>query len=306
MSNRLALAIALALATALPTSAIEVVASVKPLHSLVAAVMEGTQEPPTLLVEGSNSPHGFALKPSHVEALSRADIVFWIGESYETFLARTLASVSSGATTVKMIEAPGMSKLAFREGGLFESHDEESAGGDDDEHRDESADPHIWLNPKNAVLIVDAVAENLSALDPENASVYQANADATTERIESLEADLTSRLQGLDGSFFFFHDAYHYFEQAFGLEATGTFTIDPSIGPGVQRIEEIKTMIESQDGSCIFAEPQFSPRLVQTLAADTGARLGVLDPLGADLADGRDLYFELMSNLATTFEDCLG
>lgn len=311
MSRSLVLGCGMAIMASFPAAAIEVVVSVKPLHSLVSTVMQGSGHVPSLLVEGANSPHGFALRPSHVEALSRADIVFWIGDTYETFLDETLAIVAPGGTEVRLIDAPGLTTRPFREGGLFESHEDEGEGEDSDDHGDhndhgEGSDPHVWLDPANAALMTQTIAENLSILDPENASLYRANADSTIEQIEALELELSSQLQDADGSFFVFHDAYHYFEEAFGLEATGAFTINPAIAPGVQRIDEIKSTIESQEATCIFAEPQFSPRLLETLAADTGARIGVLDPLGADLVDGPDLYFEMMSDLAASFKTCLG
>lgn len=317
MRISLILGCGIAIMTSLPATAIEVVVSVKPLHSLVSAVMQGSPSVPSLLVEGANSPHGFALRPSHVEALSRADIVFWIGDTYETFLDGTLATVAPGVTEVRMIDTPGLITLPFREGGLFESHEgegEEDHGEDGDEHdghgehddHGEGPDPHIWLDPGNAVIMTQAIADNLSVLDPEHASLYRANADNTVEQLEALELELSRELWDAGGSFFVFHDAYHYFEETFGLEATGAFTINPAIAPGVQRIEEIKRTIESQGATCIFAEPQFSPRLLETLASDTGASIGVLDPLGADLVDGPDLYFEMMSGLAASFKTCLG
>lgn len=290
------------------TLALEVVASVKPVHSLVAAVMQGTDNRLSIIVDGANSAHGFSMRPSNVAALSSADVVFWIGESYELFLDRTLPTVAPGAISVKLIETPGLTALPFREGGLFESHEAAEDGHvevKEDPHEEEGVDPHIWLDPARAALMVDNIAEALTAADPANSPTYRSNADQLAERLRDLEQRLHGRLQPLDGAFFVFHDAYHYFEEAFGIEAIGAFTINPAVAPGVQRIEEIKDTTQSVEATCLFTEPQFSPSVVETLARDTGAEIGVLDPLGADLANRPELYFEMMEQLAAAFEACL-
>lgn len=284
--------------------ALDVVASVKPIHSLVAGVMDGTTDGPTLLVEGANSPHGFSMRPSHAEAVSRADIVFWVGESYEVFLTDLLPTVAPEAISIPLIDTAGVGTLPFREGGLFESHEDEAGEGDDD-HAEEGADPHVWLDPEIARLLVTRIAEELSAIDPENEPAYSSNAERLQADIATLEREIVDRLEGIDGSFFVFHDAYHYYERSFGLEAAGAFTINPAVAPGVRRVEEIKRTIQAADAVCIFTEPQFSPALLRTLANDTGANVGVLDPLGADIADGPNLYFELMRQMTTSFEECL-
>jgi zinc transport system substrate-binding protein len=299
----------LGLAATSAVGALEVVASVKPVHSLVAGVMAGTPNNPSLLVEGASSPHGFSMRPSDADAVSRADIVFWVGESYEVFLEGLLPTLAPEAISVPLIETPGVETLPFREGGLFEAHEDEAEEGGDghDDHAEEGgADPHIWLDPQIARLLVARIAEELSAIDPGNAPIYSSNAERMEADLEALEVEITDRLQRVDGSFFVFHDAYHYYERGFGLEATGTFTVNPTIAPGVQRVDEIKRTIEASDATCIFTEPQFSPALIETLAKDTGAKVGILDPLGADIADGPELYFELMRQLTTSFEKCLG
>ena len=299
----------LGLAVTSAAGALEVVASVKPVHSLVAGVMAGTPNNPSLLVEGANSPHGFSMRPSDADAVSRAEIVFWVGESYEIFLAGLLPTLAPEAISVPLIETPGVETRPFREGGLFEAHEDESQEGGDghDDHAEEGgADPHIWLDPQIARLLVARIAEELSAIDPGNAAIYSSNAERMETDLGTLEREITDRLQVVDGSFFVFHDAYHYYERRFGLEAAGTFTVNPAIAPGVQRVDEITRTIEASDATCVFTEPQFSPALLETLANDIGAKVGVLDPLGADIADGPELYPELMRQLTTSFEECLG
>ncbi|WP_421951932.1 zinc ABC transporter substrate-binding protein ZnuA [Pelagibacterium sp.] len=314
---------ALALFAAAPAlAAPNVVATIKPLHSLVAGVMDGVGSP-ELLIEGAASPHGFSLRPSDAGKLESADLVFWIGQDLETFLDGPLDTLAANATKIEMMDIEGVNILELREGGLFEAHSDGDEGEDhaEDEHEDHAheesddhaeehdhahGDAHIWLDPQNARIMVTAIADALIAADPENAQTYDANGQALAARIDTLQAEIDTRLEPARGqSFFVFHDAYHGFEQSFDIEATGSFTVNPEIAPGAGRLTEIRAVVEQQGAACLFAEPQFSPQVIETIAEGTGARIGTLDPLGADIADGPDLYFTLMNAMADNLLDCL-
>jgi len=286
-----------------------VVATIKPLHSLVAGVMEGVGEP-ALLVQGAASAHTYALRPSDAMALENADIVFWIGPELETFLEGPLATLAGNATSVAMMDVDGMDVLPVREGGLFEPHDHDHEGDDHEGHDHEghdhgAFDAHIWLDPQNARLMVAAITEALIAADPENAEAYNANGMALSQDLSALDAEIAATLEGVDGAWFAFHDAYHSFEARYDVEARGSFTINPEVAPGAARLIAIRDAIAAEGGACIFAEPQFSESVIATVASETGARVGVLDPHGADLEPGRDLYFELLRALAANLKDCL-
>ena len=296
-----------------------VVASVKPLHSLVAAVMEGV-ETPALLVEGAASPHGFSLRPSDATKLESADIVFWIGEDLETFLPGPLRSLAGDATIVEMMGQEGMTVLGLREGGLFEAHSHDhdhddheehdhadhDHEGHDHDHAHAHGDGHIWLDPQNARLMVAVITDALIAADPDNGETYNANGQAVAARIDALQTEIDAALAPARGRpFFVFHDAYHYFEARFGIEATGTFTVNPEIAPGAARLTEIRGIVEASAAVCIFAEPQFSPGVIETIAEGTSAHVGVLDPLGAEIEDGPGLYPALLTALADGLLDCL-
>jgi zinc transport system substrate-binding protein len=322
---------AIALFAASPAlAAPNVVATIKPLHSLVAAVMDGVGTP-ELLVRGSASPHGFSLRPSDAGKLEAADVVFWIGEDIEAFLPGLLASLASDANVIEMSDVDGMIILDLREGGLFEAHshddhdehdhedhdhDEHDHDHDDhshdheDDHSDHDhahGDGHIWLDPQNARLMVAAIADTLIAADPENAETYNANGQAVAARLDALEAEIDAALGPARGKpFFVFHDAYHYFEARFGIEATGTFTVNPEVAPGAARLTEIRGTVEASEAVCLFAEPQFSPAVIDTIADGTPARIGTLDPLGAEIEDGPELYFTLLRTMAASLTDCLG
>lgn len=291
----------------------QVLTSIKPVHSLVSAVMEGVGEP-ALLVDGAASAHGFTLRPSDASKLEKADIIFWVGNDMETFLINTIPSLAPNALSVQLIQSTGISTLDLREGGLFEAHThddhsdhdhEDHAHGENYDHA-HAVDAHIWLDPNNAKIMVSNIAATLSEYAPEDAPAFAANAHAMIAKIDAADAQVKQILAPLhDKPFFVFHDAYHYFEHHYGIHATGTFTINPEVSPGAQRLDAIRATISAHNSTCIFAEPQFSPRILDVIAGETGATLGTLDPLGASLANGADLYPNLLLTLAQSLSDCL-
>lgn len=279
---------------------ISVVASIKPVHSLVAAVMRGVGEP-KLIVEGAGSPHSYAMRPSQAAALEHADIVFWIGPDLEHFLVGPLDTLAGGAKLVTLEKVPGLTILPPREGGAFEAEAEEG-----DDHARETIDPHLWLDPENAKMMVAAIDDALSSADPAHAQRFHANARALKDRLGKLEAETRDTLAPVrEKPFVVFHDAYQYFEKRFGLSAAGSVTVDPQAMPGAARLEAIRAKLSGLDTACVFSEPQFRSQLVDVVTEGTRARTGVLDPLGAGLANGPDLYFRLIGDLASSLKTCL-
>lgn len=294
----------------LPAHALDgVVASIKPVHSLVAAVMEGVGEP-GLIVRGGGSEHQHALRPSDARALENAAIVFRVGAGMETFLNAPLKSLAAGATVVSLEDAPGLEMLPFREGGPFEahSHDDDHAheDADDEGHDHDEHDLHFWLDPVNAKVMIAEIARVLGRADPENAPLYAANAEAYAGRLDALVAETAAMVEPVKTRpAIVFHDAYQYFEKRFGLNVAGSITVTPDVLPGAQRLAAIRARVEELGAVCVFSEPQFEPKLVSVVTEGTGARTGVLDPLGAGIADGPDLYIALIRNLGRSFTECL-
>lgn len=281
----------------------KVVASIKPVHSLVAAVMEGVAAP-DLIVTGAGSPHDYALKPSQASLLEKADLVFWIGHEFEAFLEKPVATIAEQAKSVELIDTPGLHKLAQREGGAFQAHDEKHSH--DHKHDHEEFDLHFWLDPENAKVLTARIASTLVAADPENANRYEINSKATQDRLDALISETSAALAPVkDKSFIVFHDAYQYFETRFVLSAAGSITVNPGVMPGAERVREIQTKVRENNAQCVFAEPQFEPKLIDIVIEGTNTRSGILDPLGATLEDGPALYFNMIRNMATSFRDCL-
>ena len=301
-----------------------VVASIPPLHSLVAGVMEGVGTP-TLLIKGGASPHTYALKPSDARALENADLIVWIGDDLERFLAKPVTALGASARSLEVMNAPGVHLLYpgghdEPAGELHEHENEhekehaEAAGHDDDGHAEDhghhhdpnSADPHIWLSPENAGAIVTAVAGALEAADPQNAAGYRSNKEKLLARLATLETDVHGMLEPVaDGRFVVFHDAYRYFEEAFRLHPVGAITVNPDRMPGARHLSDLRQKVIDLGATCVFREPQFTPKLAEAIVSGTSARLGILDPLGADLESGPELYFRLMRGNAKALADCL-
>ncbi|TCU12913.1 zinc ABC transporter substrate-binding protein [Rhizobium sullae] len=309
-----------------------VVTSIKPIHSLVSAIMQGAGTP-ELIVDGAASPHTYNLKPSDASALQNAKVIFWVGPGLEAFLEKPLESLGSGATIAELEDAPGLVKLKFREGGAFEPHDDgdeaeagheheeagheeaghEEAGHDHDAHAEGEHDDghgefdtHLWLNPMNAKALAAEITTTLVAADPANALTYQANAKALDEKIDALDKEITGIVAPVkDKPFIVFHDAYQYFEHRYAVRVAGSITVSPETMPGAERISEIHKKVGDLGATCVFAEPQFEPRLVNVVIEGTDAKAGVLDPEAATLEAGPDLYFTLMRGIANSMKDCL-
>ena len=301
---------------------VKVVTSIKPIHSLVSAVMVGVGEP-SLLVKGAGSPHTYSLKPSQAKQLQEADLVFWMGHDLEAFLENSIESIATNAKSVPLMDSHGLTKLEFREGGAFEDHgdnddhkkddhghdDHDDHKKDDHGHNDhghDETDPHVWLDPVNAKALVHEIEEALTEADPANAVAYEANAETMMSRLDDLVAEIDTVLEPVKGrGYVVFHDAYQYFETRFGVSAIGSITVSPEVLPGAERVAKLQNKVRDLGATCVFSEPQFEPKLVVTITENTNAGTGVLDPLGTSINDGPDLYFTLIRNMAASLKNCL-
>lgn len=300
----LAAAVLLGCAATGPAAAengLRVVASIKPVHSLVSAVMAGVGEP-YLIIRGASSPHTFTLRPSDAAALEEADIIFLIGDAMETALAGLVDRLAGQTLVVALADAPGLVRRLFREGGEFEA-DHEHDDGDEDHG---PFDMHLWLDPINGGVMAGVIASILADADPANAAAYEANAGALRQRLDALTEELAAYLVPARGMpFIVFHDGYRYFEDRFGLTAVGSVVVSPGRPPGVRRMFELRDRVQSLGVACVFDEPQFDRRLVQTVIEGSEVRAGTVDPLGAAIEDGPGLYVTLLRNMAASFKACL-
>ena len=305
----------------------DVVVTIAPIHSLVASVM-GDVATPALLMPGGSSPHAFALKPSQARSLRQADIIVRVGPGLETFLERPLAALGGDATIVTLDDVDGVRLIDMREGGAWEAHehgdhhDHDHAEKDHGDHQHEDHDetkhgdghgdghgahnPHIWLDPRNAIVIAQHIAGVLGKADPANADKYQANAEQLRTQLQQLDRDLAAQTASIRKKpYVVFHDAYAYFEDRYQLSPAGAITVSPDRTPGAKRLGDIRGKITGAKAACVFSEPQFEPKLVATVIDGTPARSAVLDPLGAALTPGPELYGALMRELSRSLVACL-
>jgi zinc transport system substrate-binding protein len=293
---------ALAASVAVPAGhALDVVVTIKPLHSLVARVMAGAGEP-HLLVQGALSAHTYVLKPSDAARLNAADVLFRMSEAMEPFTARVVRSLPSRVQVVTLEETPALRVLERRTGATFE----EPGDADGHHHRHEPIDGHAWLDPVNAKAMSDRIAAALSASEPAQAARFHANAERLKTELDALDRELAGALGPVAGKpFLVFHDALQYFELRYGLKAAGSIAISPEVPPGARRLATLRHWVASQGAACVFAEPQFDTRLVSALVEGTPARVGTIDPEGSRIAAGPDHYFELLRGLARDLRACL-
>ena len=183
---------------------------------------------------------------------------------------------------------------------------QEPEAGHHDHHGHSGFDVHVWLDPENAKVLVQEIKEALVELDPSNAGKYEANAKNLMLKLDRLISEISVKLASSKGKgFVVFHDAYQYFEERFGMTAVGSITVSPEVVPGASRIRELKDKIVELNAHCVFSEPQIQPKIVFTVAEGTQANTGVLDPLGASIADGPELYFTLVRDMANSLQECL-
>jgi zinc transport system substrate-binding protein len=281
---------------------ISVVASIKPIHSLVASVMEGVGTP-ELTVKGGASPHTYSLAPTDAEALQNAKVIFWVGHEMEAYLEKPLEALPSGATIVSLMDNKNLDLLHVREGNGFDPHEHEG----EEEHEHGEMDPHVWLDPRNASLMVDEIVAALAKADPENAQRFTDNAEKTKQQLASLESEIAQELAPLkDKHFITFHDAFQYFEKRFEIPSSGAISIHPENPPGAKGIREIKDRLQSANVTCVFSEPQFDPKLVNLIIEGTEVKTGVLDAEAGTLEPGPALYVQLLRNIAKSLNECLG
>jgi len=325
----------------LKADAPNVVADIAPVHSLVSLVMKGIGEP-QLLIPQNASPHHYAMRPSEAKALQEANLVVYLGEDLTPWLEPLFETVAASAEPLDLSEVDGVLRLSYREGPVFgeqeghdhekgghddhddheghdhekeghddhddhEGHDHEEEGHDDHAHHDHDGnDPHMWLDPTNALVWLDAIASELGHIDPKNAARYRANAKMAKEEISHEIHHIEDRLKSVKGEpFLVFHDAYQYFENRFGIFAMGSIALSDASKPSAKRLQQLKHHFEEEGIHCVLSEPQYPSELIDSVFGGFEPHIGVVDPIGVDLELGFGLYLQLLENVALGIAQCV-
>jgi zinc transport system substrate-binding protein len=284
---------------------VKVAASIKPIHSLVASVMQGVGTP-TLIVNDNNSPHSYTMKPSDAEILETSKVIFWVGHELEAFLEKPIETLGANAVAIALMDTKGIATHPVREDENFSAESEDLNANHAAHDHGDASDAHIWLDPENAKVMAKAIAETLSKADPENASAFTANAQKLALELDALSAEIKAKLASAKKiEFLVFHDAYQYFEKRFDIPAAGALALHPENAPGAATISNLKNQIAKGKIKCVFSEPQFDDKLTKLLLEGTTAKTAVLDPLGASIEAGPAHYASLLRSLTQTLTTCL-
>ena len=307
-----------------------VITTIQPINSLVSAVIGNTGKTISL-IPAEISPHEFKLKPSDAKKMQEGNIIFYISKHLESDVVKVFDNLPKNIKIVDLLEETGIEHLSIRDNEAWERHDHHHGHDDHDDHdkhgkkhddhdHDKHAkkhddhddhqtkdDVHIWLSPDNAIKIINKANKVLSLYYPQNAKIYDENTKIMIDKINKLKAELTKDLAPIkDKPYVVFHDAYQYFEKAFGLNVVGSVALEGDIASSPKQVSYIKEKIVKLKASCVFQEPQFDSKLVKIVVEGTNAQIGTLDPLGVGIKDEKDFYLQLLRNMAKSLKECLG
>lgn len=284
-----------------------VVASLKPLGFIAAAIADGVTPTEVLLPDGA-SEHDYSLRPSDVKRMQNADLVVWVGPEMEAFMQKTVGTLPAQ----KQLALAGLEsvKPVLMKSSEEDEHDHDEGHRDGEEsdghHHHGDYNLHIWLSPEIAKSSAVAIHEKLVELMPQSKAQLDANLQRFEAELDRTDKQVSTVLTPLKGKgYFVFHDAYGYFEKHYGLTSLGHFTVNPEIQPGAQRLHEIRTQLVEQKATCVFAEPQFRPAVIEAVARGTKVRMGTLDPLGTDIKVGKESYMQFLTQLSNQYASCL-
>lgn len=270
-----------------------VIATIKPIHSLVAAVM-GELATPELLIDGNNSEHDYSLKPSDAKKLQNADIIFFTSMDLENFLVNTISSLNDGTVAVELAASEGVTRQE----------------PDDwyNEHNHTSYDPHIWLNPENAIAMVKQIKKILSLQDPKNRGIYEMNAKKYIVKISSASEKITLKLSPYKNiPFIVFHDAYGYFVKSYGLNQTAAISLNPETALSAEKIKDINSTIKNKHVYCVFADQAFGVDSAKKILNNPERiKISTLDPIGNEVPKGENAYISILDGVANNLLSCLG
>ena len=281
-----------------------IISSVKPIAFITQAISDGVTNTDILLPDGT-SPHTYSLKPSDLAKIKTAELIIWVGEDLETFMPTILKNIDKDKQ-IELMDIPTIKSLLRTSTNNHDQHETHTHNNDSDHDHHGEFDEHIWLSPKIAKEIAQAVHDKLISIYPNKKDIIDENLNEFTVKLAETEQNIAKKLINVQNSgYFVFHDAYGYFESQFGLKNLGSFTINPAVQPGVQTVYAIKRELKEHQAVCVFREPQFSPAVIEKIVNGTDVRIGELNPLGTDITLSKNAYSQFLLKLTQQLLDCL-
>jgi zinc transport system substrate-binding protein len=280
----LCVAILLPLASAAQAKPL-VLSSLKPLTLIAQEITGATADVDTLL-PATASHHNYPLKMSDHARLQKADVILWVGPELESFLQKPLANLPSA----KILTAYDLANMNWPA---------ESAEAHEHHHEH---DPHLWLDPRNAILVAQALTAKLALADASNAAQYRANLALFVAKATSVDQKLLASLKPLAGvGFAVYHEGFGHFVGRYGLKQLDYVTFTPEQKPGARHMHQFREKL-AKEGRCLFLEPYNDMQSARELAQELHLNLGALDALGTQ---GAATYQQLLEQMADAFSACL-
>jgi len=264
---------------------ISVIASIFPVADMVKQV-GGMYVDVTTVIPPGASPHTYEPKPSLLKKISEARVFFMIGAGLELWAGKFVRLSKNQLHTVKLSEGISLIKLS-----------KHHHVGDEDILDTESgfANPHIWLDPNIAKLMVNKIVSVLCKIDNKHMEYYEKRGLAYLDKLDELHCLISSTVEKFKiRKYVCFHPAWDYFARQYGLESVGVIEAAPGRSPTPRSITKIVSLIIKHDIRAVFAEPQLNPKVAEVIANEANVKVLFLDPMGGSDVKGRNSYFDLM------------
>lgn len=305
-------AITLAITSFSTLATAQIVTSIKPLAFIASAVAEGVTSTEILVPTGA-SPHDYHLKPSDREKLKNAELVLWIGEDVDEFLEKSIDALPK-EKVLTISDFDEIKPLLVHQEDEDEHHHnhhhnhahKHKHDHDHDHDHDHSTNWHLWYSADISQVVAKHLAQRLSKVYPQQKTKIEQNLAEFNRTLTQQQVQIKQQLSAVKNKgFYVFHDAYSYFNQSYGLNQVGYFTINPLVAPGAKTLNKIKREIKEHKVNCLFAEPQFTPKVIESLRKATGVKVGKLDPMGDKVQLGKNAYVNFLQYTADSYLACL-
>jgi|GEM_PF-6397451 len=274
---------------------LKIITTIKPFQSLIAGIID-KKDQVSAMITGDYSHHNFALKPSQIRKIYQSDAVVFMNPNFENFMRSAYNIFPDTTKIVTLSNTPQVDFLA--------KQNKHSA-----KHQDQALfnpDYHIWLSPQNAIKMVRYLTNTFIDINAKKKAIYQSNSQRLIKQLQALDVQLKEKLMPVKTiSFMAFHNAYQYFIKDYQLNYAGSLTHDPMAYATINSINKAKEIMLRKKARCVFKEPQFSDKMIETVIQNNNVGIGILDPLGGHIAEGGTHYFQLLNNLTDNLLNCL-